>query len=44
MRECKTEKQVGEILGISRDCVHDRILKGKRRFKKLIKQYRKEGI
>jgi DNA-directed RNA polymerase specialized sigma24 family protein len=37
MQECKTEYAAADLLGITRDAVHDRINKAKRRYKKFIR-------
>lgn len=40
MQDCLTEYSAAIVLGISRDAVHDRLGKAKRRYKKFIKENR----
>lgn len=42
MQDCLTEYSTATLLGISRDAVHDRLNKAKRRFKRFIKEAKKK--
>ena len=41
MRDCLTEYSTAKLLGLTRDAVHDRLNKARRRYKKFITQQRK---
>lgn len=43
MRDCKSEYTTGKLLGISRDAVHDRLNKARRRYQQFIKGHRNEA-
>lgn len=40
MQDCLSQYEAAETLGLTRECVYDRLNKAKRRYKKFIKDHR----